>query len=48
MLIILLPLKYLAKDKRFNFFRVSAAEEALGIDFYNHAYIPADIEENIN
>ena len=45
MCVILLPLKYLAKHTRFNFFRVSPEEEEHGIDFYNHAYIETDDEE---
>jgi len=44
MLIILFPLKYFAKDLRYNFFRVTAAEEDIGIDFYNHALISPAIE----
>jgi hypothetical protein len=44
MCIVLLPLKYLAKHTKYNFFRVTAEEEEHGIDFYNHAYVVSEAE----
>lgn len=44
MLIILMPLKYLAKHTKYNYIRVSPEEEINGIDYYNHAYVTKEDE----
>lgn len=45
-LIVLMPLKLLAKYTKLNLLRASPEEELQSIDYYNHAYVPGRITKN--